>query len=35
MSFIGGWMLGGYGAYCVSAQVGFGGFMAGMTSGIF
>ncbi|WP_316801673.1 PAAR-like protein [Pedobacter nototheniae] len=33
MSFIGGWMLGGYGAYCVTAQVGFGGYMAGIGTG--
>lgn len=33
MSFIGGWMLGGYGAYCVSAQVGFGGYMTGIGFG--
>lgn len=35
MSFIGGWMLGGYGAYCVSAQVGFGGFATGIGTGYF
>ncbi|NTE02967.1 hypothetical protein G6M26_02960 [Agrobacterium tumefaciens] len=33
MSFIGGWMLGGYGAYCISAQVGFGGYMSGLGVG--